>query len=266
MNDAVRERLQTEEDLRASLAGDGFRLHFQPQFDVGTREIVAWEALLRWPHPTRGLVPPEEFIPIAEETGLILPLGEWALRTACRELKRWEQRGLGCFRIGVNLSARQFTDAGLVAMVASALQDAGLEGPRLELEITEGILMGPGTLETLKRLKALGVILTLDDFGTGYSSLSYLKTFAVDRLKIDRSFVADIDRGNNAAIVRAVISMAQALDLGVVAEGVETRLQKDFLVRHGCREVQGFLRGGPMPAEDIPAFLGRTADREAANQ
>jgi diguanylate cyclase (GGDEF)-like protein/PAS domain S-box-containing protein len=260
MNQAVRQRLQLEEDLRAALAAGQFELHYQPQFDVETQAVVAWEALLRWPHPTRGWVPPEEIIPVAEETGLIMPLGEWVLRTACREAKRWEERGIGKFRIGVNVSARQFADPGLPALVESALSDAGLDGARLELEITESMLMGPGTPDMLRRLKALGVLLTVDDFGTGYSSLSYLKSFAVDRLKIDRSFVQDIEHSSNAAIVRAVISLAQALDMGVVAEGVETGPQTDFLVNHGCREVQGFLRGRPMPPEDIPGFLNRKGD------
>ncbi|MGE5467779.1 MAG: EAL domain-containing protein [Ignavibacteria bacterium] len=256
MNEAVQGRLRIEEDLRASLASDGFRLHFQPQFDITSQRIVAWEALLRWPHPTRGWVPPEEFVPIAEETGLILPLGEWVLRTACKESRRWEEEGLGAFRVGVNLSARQFGDAALPAIIASALEDAGIDGSRLELEITESMLMGPHTQETLNKLKRLGVLVTLDDFGTGYSSLAYLRSLAVDRLKIDRSFVRDIERDtNNAAIVRAVISLAQALDLGVIAEGVETGPQSDFLLAQGCRETQGFLRGRPMPGEDIPAFL-----------
>ncbi|MDD5249084.1 MAG: EAL domain-containing protein [Rhodocyclaceae bacterium] len=260
MNKAVRERLQLEDDIRHSLAAAGFRLHFQPQFEVGSERIVAWEALLRWPHPERGWVAPEEFIPLAEETGLMLPLGEWVLRTACREVRRWEDQGLGRFRVGVNLSACQFAAPDLADKVAAALAEAGLDAARLELEITERMLMGPGSAATLQRLKALGVMLTLDDFGSGYSSLAYLKSFAVDRLKIDRAFVGDVTHdANDAAIVRAVISLAQALDMKVVAEGVETAAQTDFLVAHGCGETQGFLRGGPMPAEAVAAFLAARA-------
>ncbi|MDO8932257.1 MAG: EAL domain-containing protein [Rhodocyclaceae bacterium] len=258
MNEAVSERLRLEGDLRHALASDAFRLHFQPQFDIGTRRIVAWEALLRWPHPVRGWVAPDEFIPIAEETGLIVPLGEWVLHTACREVRRWEIQGLGRFRVSVNLSARQF-EPDLADIVARALAETGLEGERLELEITESLLMGRGApvLETIRRLKALGVYLTLDDFGTGYSSLAYLKSFAIDRLKIDRSFVQDVDNNpDNAAIVRAVISLAHALKLDVVAEGVETGEQTDFLAANGCGETQGFLMGHPMPGDAVAEFLG----------
>jgi len=262
MNEAVRARLRLEEDLRHGMERDEFELHFQPQFEATTRRVLAWEALLRWRHPQRGLVLPEEFIGIAEETGLIVPLGAWVLRSACREARRWEQAGLGCFRVSVNLSARQVADSQLAATVGLALAEAGLDGSRLELEITESLLIGnsPQVRETIAGLKSLGIWLTLDDFGTGYSSLAYLKAFAVDRLKIDRVFVRDIERdANNAAIVRAVISLAQALDIAVVAEGVETAGQTAFLIEQGCRHTQGFLMGPPMPAAEIAAFL---ADRQ----
>ena len=258
MNTAVKERLQLESELRCALESRTFQLHFQPQFDLATHRIVAWEALLRWPHPEQGWVPPEKFIPIAEETGLIIPLGDWVLRTACNEARRWQEAGLGCFRVAVNLSARQFAEPGLPDTVARTLADSGLAASHLELEITESVLMSRSepVLDNIKRLKALGVYLTLDDFGTGYSSLAYLKSFAVDRLKIDRSFVADIEHNpDNAAIVRAVISLAQALKLDVVAEGVETDGQDTFLHAHGCGGTQGFLLGRPMPAEAVADFL-----------
>ena len=262
MNDAMRERLELEEDLRHGLQTNGFELHFQPQFDVTTRQILAWEALLRWQHPRRGWVPPEAFIPTAEETGLIVPLGEWVLRTACHEARAWEAAGHGHFRVSVNLSARQFADPRLADVVALALAEAGLDAGRLELEITESVLIGnqPLVQETVARLKALGVRLTLDDFGTGYSSLAYLKTLAVDRLKIDRMFVRDVESNtNDAAIVRAVIALAQALDIGVVAEGVETAGQTSFLLANGCPNTQGFLMGPPMPSGEIAGFLAGVA-------
>ncbi len=262
MNEAVRARLQLEQDLRRSVEAGDFELHFQPQFEAATGRILVWEALLRWNHPTRGQVAPEEFIGTAEETGLILPLGEWVLNTACREAKRWEHEGHGRFRIGVNLSARQFSDPGLAAAVRRALADSGLAAERLELEITESLLMGshPEVKANLASLKSIGIGLTLDDFGTGYSSLAYLKAFAVDRLKIDRLFVRDVDKNeNDAAIVRAMISLAQALGLGIVAEGVETEGQHAFLRDNGCPETQGFLLGAPMPSAAIGGFLAGLA-------
>ncbi|OHC64164.1 MAG: hypothetical protein A2045_02135 [Rhodocyclales bacterium GWA2_65_20] len=269
MNETVQERLHLENDLRHAMDSGALQLHFQPQFDLGTRRIVAWEALLRWPHPERGWVPPEQFIPVAEETGLILALGEWVLRTACGEAQRWKDKGLGHFRVSVNVSGCQFAAPGLADTVARALADTGLDAALLELEITESVLIGQGApiLETIGRLKALGVYLTLDDFGTGYSSLAYLKSFAVDRLKIDRSFMHDIARNpDNAAIVRAVITLAQALKLDVVAEGVETHDQDAFLVAHGCGGTQGFLMGRPMPAEDVANFLAAGARGDLPRQ
>ena len=266
MNTAVLERLKMESELRRAIDAKAFRLHFQPQFDLATRRIVAWEALLRWQHEEWGWVPPEKFIPVAEETGLIVALGAWVLRRACHEARRWLDLGLGRFRVSVNLSPRQFDEPGLADTVAAAVTAAGIEPGQLELEITENLLMRRGLplLATIQRLKAIGVYLTLDDFGTGYSSLAYLKSFAIDRLKIDRSFVQDIeDNPENAAIVGAVISLAQALKLDVVAEGVETGGQNDFLVAHGCRETQGFLLGRPMPADAVAGFLATLAKDSA---
>ncbi|MDK9724939.1 MAG: EAL domain-containing protein [Sterolibacteriaceae bacterium MAG5] len=258
MNDAVQERMRLESDLRRALADGEFRLHFQPQFDLATQAIIGWEALLRWPHPEQGWIPPDRFIPVAEETGLIVPLGDWVLRTACREARRWEAAGAGHQRVAVNLSARQFQRPELADDIAAVLAECGLAPERLEVEITESLLMADGaaTRDTLQRLKALGVRIALDDFGTGYSSLAYLKTFAIDRLKIDRSFVRDLaEDANDAAIVRAVISLAAALGLEVIAEGVETSHQQTLLLDYGCTHTQGFLLGRPMPGDEVPRFL-----------
>jgi diguanylate cyclase (GGDEF)-like protein/PAS domain S-box-containing protein len=258
MNDAVRERVELENDLRRGLAEEQFQVHFQPQFDIGAHRVVGWEALLRWPHPERGWITPEQFIPVAEETGLIVPLGAWVLRTACREVRRWEAAGAGRFRVAVNFSARQFLHPALPEDIRTVLAETGLDAERLEVEITESLLMadGPATQNALRQIKQLGVRVALDDFGTGYSSLAYLKTFAIDRLKIDRSFVRDVPHdANDAAIVHAVISLAQALGLDVIAEGVETADQENFLRGHGCSMTQGFLLGRPMPSTSVPEFL-----------
>ncbi|HEY6898127.1 MAG TPA: EAL domain-containing protein [Rhodocyclaceae bacterium] len=259
MTEEVRERLSLEADLRRALPNRELLLHFQPQFDQG-RITATWEALLRWNHPQLGLLPPERFIALAEETGLIVPIGHWVLREACRTLKDWEAQGMGLCRVAVNLSARQFGTPHLLDSIRDALRDFQLQPEQLELEITESLLMdrGEATLGTLKALKEIGVSLTLDDFGTGYSSLGYLKSFCVDRLKIDRSFVRDIEQDpEDAAIVKAVISLAQALNLEVVAEGVETENQRSFLRAQGCHTTQGFLDARPMPAHSVAEYLAR---------
>lgn len=262
MNEAVRLRLQLENDMRAAFEADAFSLHFQPQFDINSRRIIAWEALLRWPHPQHGWIPPDQFIPVAEETGFILALGDWVLRSACREARRWLDDGLGRYRISVNVSALQLAAPDFADGVARVLADTDLDPAQLELEITESVLMSRSSIvpATIRRLKELGVYLTLDDFGTGYCSLAYLQAYAVDRLKIDRSFVRDLESNpDNAAIVRAVISLARALKLDVVAEGVETDHQTSFLREHGCGETQGFLTGRPMPAEAVADFVAAVA-------
>jgi diguanylate cyclase (GGDEF)-like protein/PAS domain S-box-containing protein len=258
MNDESQERLRLENDLRLAIAAGQLHLFYQPQFDVQSGRITAWEALLRWDHPELGRVSPERFIPVAEDSGQIQAIGAWVLRTACSEIKRWEEEGMGVFRISVNLSAREFVQPTLAQTIAEVLTELDLAPQRLELEITESVLMAdsPTVTETISRLKALGVTLALDDFGTGYSSLRYLKSFAVDRLKIDRSFVRDLGHNSNdAAIVKAVISLAEALNLGVIAEGVETEDQQDFLTKHGCQHTQGFLRGHPMSTVEVAGFL-----------
>ena len=218
--------------------------------------MTATEALVRWEDAERGLVHPAEFIPLAEESGLILPLGRWVLGEACRQLAAWRSEGRTALRVAVNLSARQFADPDLIAVVAEALARAGLPADALWLEITESVLMEEveATAETLRALKRLGVHLSVDDFGTGYSSLSYLKRFPVDLLKIDRSFVDGLGTDpDDGAIVLAVVSLAKALRLGVVAEGVEHPWQLEALRSLGCDAVQGYLLGRPGPADRLPA-------------
>ena len=253
MDEELQRRKRLEAELRAALSGGQLELNYQPQVDPSDRTIVGVEALLRWRHPERGLVPPQEFIPLAEETGLILPIGEWVLRTACVEARRWPD-----LRMSVNVSAVQFRQRDLVERVAQALSAAGLEPERLELEITESILLQntEEALATLGRLKALGVKVAMDDFGTGYSSLSYLQKFPFDKIKIDRSFVLDMHRsGEAAAIVRAIVQLGHSLGMRTCAEGVENQDQLDRLRREGCGEAQGFLFGRPSPAARIDALL-----------
>ncbi|HVB49186.1 MAG TPA: EAL domain-containing protein, partial [Burkholderiales bacterium] len=250
MNLAASRRLTLENDLRRALHKGELRVYYQPIIELNAGCTAAHEALLRWQHPSKGLVLPSEFIQLAEDTGLILGIGEWVLREACR----WAtfigaERGLA---VTVNLSARQFHDPNLAQLVAQALADSGLPPALLELEITESTVMQntDATLSTLKKLKDLGVSLSVDDFGTGYSSLAYLKRFPVDKLKIDRSFIADLPGDRDAkAIIAAIIGMAHALGLQVVAEGVETEAQMEFLQSSRCEFIQGFLAGGPMDAD-----------------
>lgn len=236
------ERLQWQEELREALAGEEFLLHFQPQMNLGTGRIFAAEALLRWNHPVRGIISPSVFIPLAEETGLIVPIGDWALRAACRQLKAWQDAGLPPLIISVNVSARQFRERNWASRVAEILKETGLEARYLELELTESLIMQdvPGAIATMHALEAIGVHLAIDDFGTGYSSLSALKRFPVRRLKIDRSFVTDIPLdADDMAITSAIISLAQKLGLRVIAEGVESEAQVEFLQKAGCDEIQG---------------------------
>ena len=247
-------RLELERHLHHALEQEEFLLSYQPQFDLGSGQLTGVEALLRWQRPDVGLVSPQNFIPLAEETGLIVPIGEWVLRTACAQGCAWGRSGAGLLRVAVNISARQFGRADFCETVGTILSDTGFPPDCLELELTESLAMhhAEETVLTLKKLKALGVQISIDDFGTGYSSLSYLKRFPVDSLKIDKSFVDGIaDDPNDAAIVIAIIAMAHSMGLGVIAEGVETEEQLDFLKLHHCNEVQGFLLGRPMPPELI---------------
>ena len=270
MNAEASQRLALENSLRRALERDEFAVYYQPQADVQTGGIVGIEALVRWQHPERGLVLPGEFIPIAEETGLIVPLGERVLRTACRQAKSWQDGGLSPLRIAVNLSTRQFRQPSLVDAVTGILEETGLSPHLLELEITEGVAMQDVdfVIVVLRSLHEMGVRISIDDFGSGYSSLSYLKNFPIQTLKIDRSFVDDLTvDASDAAITSAVIAMAHSLNLNVIAEGVETEAQLAFLRERGCDQFQGFLLAGPMSGDSVRAWLGRKdRTRVAAKQ
>ncbi|PJJ21230.1 PAS domain S-box-containing protein/diguanylate cyclase (GGDEF)-like protein [Janthinobacterium sp. 67] len=254
MNAGTLERLELESELRHALERGQFHLEYQPQLDLASGAVVGMEALLRWQHPQLGRVPPASFIGLAEEMGLIIPIGDWVLRTACAQARAWQLAGHGPLRLAVNLSARQFKQKNLLHAVAQALADTGLDAAHLELELTESMVMHDVEQATtiMAKLKALGVQLSIDDFGTGYSSLAYLRHFPIDVLKIDKTFVSDITHSiDDAAIVRAIISLAHSLRLKVIAEGVETEQQLAFLRQHGCDQMQGYLFSRPLAA---PAF------------
>lgn len=254
MNSNARQQLQLLQDLRAALEHGQFRLHYQPKFDALARQPIGAEALLRWEHPQHGLLLPDRFIGLAEKTGLIIPIGEWVLGEACRQMREWLAQGYDDWRIAVNLSAIQFCHAGLVDSVARALTSNQLPANRLTLEITETTAMrdADASLTVLQKLSDMGVDLSIDDFGTGYSSLMYLKRLPANELKIDRGFVRDLEQdSDDAAIVSAIVALGQALGLRIVAEGVETSRQQEFLTRLGCDSLQGYLLGQPMPAEQF---------------
>jgi len=254
----IMSHVKLEVGLRKALQNDELYLLYQPQLDVRSSEIVGVEALVRWRHAERGVVSPNEFIPLAEETGLIVPIGEWVLRTACNQARHWQKLMRRPVRMAVNLSAKQFKDENLSQIVLSALHDTGLDPRLLELELTEGTLMddAKATLATLEQLRGIGVYLSIDDFGTGYSSMNYLKRFDVRALKIDRSFICGLPQDSeNAAITRAIIAMAHGLKMIVVAEGVETGEQLVLLEEYGCDLVQGFYLGRPAPAETVTGML-----------
>jgi predicted signal transduction protein with EAL and GGDEF domain len=258
MNLQAHEHLLLQNRLHQALFRAEFNLHYQPQIEIGSGRVIGVEALLRWNNPELGDVVPARLIPVAEDCGLIVPIGAWVMEEACRRAQTWRKAGWPDLTMSVNLSALQFRRAGLIETVAGALERSGLPPHLLELELTESILLQDveNNLDTVRRLKALGVRLSIDDFGTGYSSLSYLKRFAVDRLKIDRSFVRDISTDpDDAAIVRAVIQLARSLRLGIIAEGVETQEQLTFLREEGCQEVQGFLFSRPLEPAAFENFL-----------
>ena len=255
------EHLLLETSLRRALEREELFLAYQPQMDLKTGQVVGMEALLRWQHPDLGILAPSRFIPLAEETGLIIPIGEWVLKTACVQNKAWQDNGYQPLRTAVNISGGQFRQQNFVEMVAAILKDSGLEASCLELELTESMVMtnASATVELLRELKSMGVSLSIDDFGTGYSSLSYLKHFPIDRVKIDRSFVRDIaSNPDDAAIAGAIIVMSHSMNLKVTAEGVEHQDQLDILSSHGCDEIQGFLLTPPLTAEELTRFLDRT--------
>jgi diguanylate cyclase (GGDEF)-like protein/PAS domain S-box-containing protein len=254
------EKLLRHEELRDAVTRGEFVLHYQPQMNLKTGRIFAAESLLRWQHPQRGVISPADFIPLAEETGMIVPIGDWVLNEACRQNKAWQDAGLPPIVVSVNVSARQFKERNWVSRVAAALEDTGLEACYLELELTESLIMRDvaSAVATMHELEALGVHLAIDDFGTGYSSLSALKSFPVRRLKIDRSFVQDIPGdADDRAITGAIISLAQKLQMQVIAEGVETQEQADFLAASGCDDVQGYLISRPVAAAAfVPLLCG----------
>ena len=258
MNEETEDRLALERDLRKGLLQNEFALFFQPQLDVRTGKINAAEALIRWFHPTRGMVSPMRFIPIAEDTGLIIPLGNWILKEALRHIKMWDEMGLPEISVAVNLSAIQFQQEDLAGSIEKILAESGVSPERLELELTESVVMQDARKadNILSRLSRVGIKLAIDDFGTGYSSLSYLKRFAVDRLKIDQSFVRDMTHNNDdAEIARAIINLGHTLGLEIVSEGVETKEQLELLKKQGCDIIQGYYISKPMSAADIPEFL-----------
>ncbi|MEA2615892.1 MAG: hypothetical protein QOE72_1675 [Chloroflexota bacterium] len=276
LHSAALERLALEQDLRTAIARDQFQLVYQPQLDLATRRIVGAEALIRWDHPTRGLVMPHEFIPLAEEIGLIVDVDDWAVRTVCRQLASWSAAGLPPLRVAVNLSGREFDDPGLADRIEGTLNECGVPASALEIELTESVAVRQPqeALVALEQLRALGVQVAIDDFGTGYSVLSSLQRFPVDRLKIDRSFVERIGPdGGDAPIVAAMITMGHALGLEVVAEGVETAEQLGYLEEHGCDLVQGYLLSHPLTASELaqlvwhpPAPAAPSPTRQASRQ
>ncbi|MGQ0656071.1 MAG: EAL domain-containing protein [Betaproteobacteria bacterium] len=268
MNERARQRMELEAALRKALERGELRLHFQPKVDLASGAICGLEALLRWAHPERGLVSPAEFVPVLEETGLILQAGEWVIREACRQIREWQRAGVKVPPVAVNLSARQFQQANLEQLIGEALRQSGVEPALLKLEITESFLMNDpeGAERTLRRLKQTGVKLSVDDFGTGYSSLAYLRRFPLDELKIDRAFIRDVVANpDDAAITLAVISLAHSLNLRVVAEGVETEAQLNLLALHSCDEIQGYHFSKPLPPPALEAML-REGRRLARSQ
>ena len=260
MNGNARKQLQMLQDLRAAVEEQQFSLHYQPKFDASNGRPVGAEALLRWEHPTQGLLLPDKFIELAEKTGLIIPIGDWVLNEACRQMREWYVLGYTDWRIAVNLSALQFCHAGLVQSVAKALATHHLPANSLTLEITETTAMNDAdaSMTVLQELSEMGVDLSIDDFGTGYSSLMYLKRLPANELKIDRGFVRDLERdSDDAAIVSAIVALGQALGLRIVAEGVETDVQQDFLTQLGCNSLQGYLLGHPLPADRFMVEIHR---------
>ncbi|RUU05251.1 MAG: EAL domain-containing protein [Mesorhizobium sp.] len=257
MDARMQARRFLELDLREAVVRQQFEIYYQPLLNLDRGEVSCFEALLRWHHPTRGIVSPGEFIPLAEDIGLIVPIGEWVIKQACLDAASWP----GSIKVAVNLSPAQFRNARLLSTIVEALDISGLPPSRLELEITETVLLAnsQATLSMLQHIHMLGVHIAMDDFGTGYSSLSYLRSFPFDKIKIDQSFITDAgDIDSSVAIIRAVTSLGNSLGMQTTAEGVETVEQLERVRREGCTEAQGFLLSRPLPARDIPAMLERT--------
>ncbi|MEO0768672.1 MAG: GGDEF domain-containing phosphodiesterase, partial [Cyanobacteria bacterium J06649_4] len=262
---SLQKRSRLANDLHRALEEEQLFLHYQPRIDWRTRTIVGVECLVRWQHPELGIIPPIEFIPIAEETGLILPIGQWILQQACQQNKAWQAENLPKFTVAVNLSARQIEQAGLNDLVQQTLKTTALEPQFLELEVTESLLMGDTAQisSVLQDLHNQGIALALDDFGTGYSSLSYLRKFPFDTLKIDQSFVQDIVQSTEAEeVTRAIVSLAKGLRLGLIAEGVETKEQLNKIKTYGCHEIQGYYFSRPLSPSQLVDFV-RGTDRRA---
>ncbi len=258
MKAQLQERLTLENELRHALARNEIHLHYQPRVDLNHNQIVGVEALVRWQHPELGFVSPVKFIPLAEANGLIVPIGEWVLRTACTQNRIWQEAGLPPIRMAVNLSARQFDQSDLVERITQILEETGMDVAYLELEVTESLFVDniQNTINILQQLRDRGITLALDDFGTGYSSLNYLRHFPIDTLKIDRSFVRDVVADpHNAAVTNAIISLAKSLELKITAEGVETQDQFEYIKSHGCNEIQGYYFSRPIPADALAKLL-----------
>ena len=258
MTRAALERMLLETKLRRALSGRELVLHYQPQIDLRTGRPIGLEALARWPDPEEGMIPPVKFIPLAEETGLIHELGAWALREACHQGRAWRDQGLDFGRIAINVSGQQLQRGNLLAHVQEALTDSGLTAEYLELEITETDLMRQDdrVLEVLNQLRDQGVMISIDDFGTGYSSLARLKRLPADKLKIDKSFVSRLpENENDAAIASSIIALGTRMGFAVLAEGVETAAQRDFLLTEGCKQAQGYWFGRPLPPADLTSSL-----------
>jgi diguanylate cyclase (GGDEF)-like protein len=254
MDERARARLSLEQELREALTNNCFEVFYQPLVDLGSNDVIGLEALVRWRHAERGLTSPAVFIPLAEETGLIVPLGEWVLRRACRDAARWPRH----VRVAVNVSPHQLRQRNFTAMVISALSESGLDPKRLELEITESVLLEEtdANLKTLHALRSFGVRIAMDDFGTGYSSISYLRRFPFDKIKIDRSFVREIgEKPEASAIIRAIIGLGRSLNMTTLVEGIETEVQRSAVQAEGAHEMQGFLFSSPRPAQEIDAFF-----------
>jgi EAL domain-containing protein (putative c-di-GMP-specific phosphodiesterase class I) len=258
MNPGSVERLELEAALRRALERNELSLYYQPKVQARSGRVTGIECLLRWQHPTVGLVLPDQLVPLAEETGLIVPIGQWALRAACLQAQKWAGQGLPMFRMAVNLSARQFMSATLLDDVAGTIRETGVDPRWIEFEVTESVMLPDPqqAVKLLRNLKAMGVRLTIDDFGTGYSSLSYLKRLPIDCVKIDASFIRGIPvDASDVAITETILAMARSLGLKVVAEGVETLDQVRFLERRRCDEMQGYYFSKPLPAEELTAYL-----------
>jgi EAL domain-containing protein (putative c-di-GMP-specific phosphodiesterase class I) len=258
MNARIVERQALEGSLRRAIERREFLLYYQPKVDLETGRMIGAEALIRWQHPMHGLLPPQRFVPVAEDSGLIVPIGQWVLHEACRQAREWQAAGLHPVPIAVNISALEFRSRNFLDRVRRTLEETGLEPRFLELELTESVLMESvdETAGVLRELKAMGLQIAVDDFGTGYSSLSYLTQFPIDALKVDQSFVREIAPRDGSPIITAVISMGKSLNQRVIAEGVETWVQVEFLRSQQCEEAQGFHFGRPLAADQFAALLG----------